>query len=70
MKTGDTVRFNAEWCRNTGNFFGPIPFLKGTILSLGEPVRPSGPCIVVVAWNDGTIGKTLSSNLESTGEAA
>lgn len=67
MKPGDSVRFSAQWCRSTGNFFGPVPFLRGTIVDvLTPPVRPGGPCIVVVEWNDGTTGKALSSNLEST----
>lgn len=66
MKVGDTVRYSAQWCRNTGNIMGPIPFLVGTILSLGDPVRPNGPCIASIHWNDGTHGKALTSNLELT----
>jgi len=67
MKPGDTVRYSAQWCRSTGNIMGPIPFLRGTILSLGEPVRPDGPCIARIRWSDGSEGKALTSNLESTG---
>ena len=67
MKPGDTVRYSAEWCRNTGNITGPIPFLVGTILSMGEPVRLDGPCIARIRWTDGSEGKVLTSNLESTG---
>lgn len=65
MKIGDTVRYSAQWCRSTGNIIGPVPFLVGTILSLGEPVRPDGPCIARIRWNDGSEGKVLTSNLES-----
>jgi hypothetical protein len=66
MKPGDSVRYSREWCRNTGNIMGPIPFLRGTILSLGEPVRPDGPCIARIRWTDGTESKALTSNLEHT----
>lgn len=67
MKTGNIVRYSKEWCRSTGNITGPVPFMVGTILSLGEPVRPNGPRIAHIRWNDGSEGKALTSNLESTG---
>ena len=67
MKIGDSVRYSREWCRSTGNIIGPIPFMVGTILSLGDPVRPGGPCIARIRWTDGSESKALTSNLESTG---
>ena len=70
MKINDTVRYSAEWCRNTGNIMGPVPFMVGTILSLGEPVRPDGPCIARIRWTDGTESKVLTCNLERIGGAA
>lgn len=44
---------------------GPVPFMVGTILSLGDPVRSDGPCIARIRWTDGTEGKALTCNLES-----
>ena len=66
MKPGDTVCYSKAWCQSTGNIMGRVPFLRGTILSLGEPVRPDGPCIARIRWTDGTQGKVLTSNLERT----
>ena len=36
MKLGDTVRFTSEWLRNTGNFLGPVPFMRGEIVHLAD----------------------------------
>ena len=34
MKPGDKVRYRAEFLRSIGQYTGPLPMAKGTIISL------------------------------------
>lgn len=34
MNIGDTVEFSGEWCKNTGQLTGDIPFMQGPIVDL------------------------------------
>ena len=34
MQIGDTVEFTSEWCKNTGQLTGDIPFMQGPIVDL------------------------------------
>jgi hypothetical protein len=38
LQVGDRVQFSAKFLRSTGQYTGPVPFLKGTI----EEIQPLG----------------------------
>ena len=62
MKVGDKVRFTGDWCRNTGNFTGDIPFAGGPVTE----VRDMSDGLAFVTFDCPLLGKwtALSCNLE------
>lgn len=65
---GTRVAFRREFLRDTGQFTGWAPFARGTVVSMGEQLTRfkgdrGGPHLVVIAWDDGTRSRALSSNL-------
>jgi hypothetical protein len=65
FKVGDKVRYSSEFLRNTGQYTGPTPQLKGTVTKVSDM---GGKQLVSIKWNDGTEGKALSVNLWPIGK--
>lgn len=64
LKIGDEVRFGAEWCRNTGNQTGDLPFARGRIEKIKHRLSDGGP-LLIIDWSNETIpAAVLACNLE------
>jgi hypothetical protein len=60
LEPDQRVRFSAEFCRNTGQITGDVPFRRGKVVSV--ETRDDYQ-MVDVQWDDGHRQKVLSSNL-------
>lgn len=57
---GTRVRYSAEFLRNTGQFSGEVPHLRGEVTML----EPLGQCtLATVSWNNGRSSGVLVANL-------
>jgi hypothetical protein len=73
LEVGERVRYSSEWCRNTGQIMGDVPFARGIVCSI-EPLvilDHEGDHVVTVNWlgtletEDGSgMSRALSCNLE------
>ncbi len=62
LKLGDQVRYSAEWCRNTGNQTGDIPFARGEVKRILNP--GSDRAYADILWDGDHTVCVLSVNLE------
>lgn len=66
MKVGDTVRYEAQFLRNTGQYTGPDapchhgPWAFGTVHHFVDEL----PNHVVILWDDNAITTVHKANLE------
>jgi len=63
VDVGDRVRFSTDFLRNTGQYAGRVPWLRGTVTGVILPMS-NGMEILHVEWDDGTWGRVLNVNLE------
>jgi len=69
LNVGDRVRFTADFCRNTGNQTGDIPFARGVIEELKPFSHYSDTILATIKWNNDPDcempHKVITANLET-----
>lgn len=60
IKVGDRVAFKASFLRNTGQYAGETPFLRGEVVKLK---KLGDNTLATVKWSEDYTSKVLVSNL-------
>jgi hypothetical protein len=64
FNVGDAVAFSRDFLRNTGQFTGRAPFIRGTVASVD---KLPGLTLALVNWNDGCRSRVNVHNLVLVG---